>query len=84
VAHHLERLRPGEDGHHHVHEDEVRALLAQALEGLPAIAAHGHLVALVPQHVRHDLLHVELVLDDQDGAHFPPPLIDGFRPVPKQ
>ncbi len=49
-----------------VRDDEVGTLPLQPVQGVPPRVDHVHAVALLLEHVRHDLRVADVVLDDQD------------------
>ena len=52
-------------GQHHVQHDEVEAAVAQARESLPSVQGRDHVVALLAQRIREQLLDRSLIVDEQ-------------------
>ena len=58
--------KPSSFGQHHVEHDEVERAVAEALERLLPVDGGNHLVALLAQRIREQLLDRLLVVDQED------------------
>jgi hypothetical protein len=69
VAHGAAERQAVEPGNHHVEDQQIEALLFDALQGGGAVGQAFARVALVPQVQAHELTDVALVFYNEDTCH---------------
>jgi len=64
----IEDVPPGQAGHQHVDQDDVRLDGLHSGERVGARRKRGHIVALTSKEVAEQLPHMRLIIDNHDAA----------------